>query len=163
MLLLTSSVERTPVCAFRYIKICAMNQETFDALKLIIAVFGGGVVAAVIAHCLAIRRDERRDREQRKREFRGYLAELRSRVERIPHTPDKVPELFGNYTSLIHAFHRERAKVTGDFLPVTDFIRLSEHLGRLRYEAITQDPNKRNPRDVIAEAIDALIKFTDAA
>jgi hypothetical protein len=140
-----------------------MCQEYCDALKLVVAVLGGGIVAAIIAHCLAIRREETRDREQRKREFRGYLAELRSRVERIPHTPDKVPELFDSYTSLIHQFHRERAKVTGDFLPVADFIKLSERLGRLRYEAITQDPQKRNPRDVIAEAIDSLIEFTDAA
>jgi hypothetical protein len=138
-----------------------MCEEIMEVIKIISAALFGGLVAAVLAHWLTIRCDEMRDREQRKREFRGYLAELRSRVERIPHTPEKVPELFSSYSSLIHAFHRERAKVTGDFLPVTEFIRLSEHLGRLRYEAIAQDPKKRNPRDVIAEAIDALIKFTD--
>src|ERR1035441_7563767 len=133
----------------------------------------GVVVGGLLAHILSVQREnvareaERtRDRDHRKREFRGYLAELRSRVERISDDskdPRAIPELFSSYTSLIHQFHRERAKVTGDFLPVEEFKRLAEALGRLRWEAITQDPQKRRPRDVVAEAIDVLIRFTDAA
>jgi len=133
-----------------------------QTVTVIASVLSGGVMGAIIGAVASGYRERKRDREHRKREFRGYLAELRSRVERIPHTPDKVPELFSSYTSLIHAFHRERAKVYGDFLPLAECERLTRRLGGLRYEEITGTPNKY-PRDIIAEAIDELIRFTDAA
>ncbi len=131
-----------------------------EPIAIIVSLLGGGAMGALITWFATDRRERRRDLDQRKREFRGYLAELRSRVERIQHTPDKVPELFSSYTSLIHTFHRERAKVHGDFLPAADFDRLSRKLGGLRYEDIAKQPGK-NPRDVIAEAIDELIRFTE--
>ena len=139
-----------------------MPDDSTQMLNTVLSALTGGVTGALITAIFTGRRERRRDMEQRKREFRGYLAELRSRVERIPDTPDKVPELFSSFTSLIHQFHRERAKVHGDFTPIDEFQRLCDGLGRLRYEDISDRPEKI-PRDVIAEAIDALRTFTNTA
>jgi hypothetical protein len=131
-----------------------------EILKLTLSAFGGGVIAAFVTHWLAFYRETKRDREQRKREFRGYLAELRSRMERLPDRDDNAGEMFEEFLKLIHAFHREKAKVACDFRPTGEFRSLCDKLGRLRYHEILVNPGRREPRAVIADAIDELIEFT---
>jgi hypothetical protein len=131
-----------------------------EILKLLLSALGGGVIAAFVTHWLAFNRENKRDREQRKREFRGYLAELRSRMERLPDRDDKVGEMFEEFLKLLHTFHRERAKVACDFEPVEEFRKLCDKLGRLRYHEILVNPGRKEPRAVIADAIDELIEFT---
>ena len=120
----------------------------------------GGAAGACITWFATDRRERNRDREQRKREFRGYLGEFRSRIERESHENDAQNKLWNSYKQLVHVFHRERAKVSADFKPTYEFKRLCKNFGELRHSDYSNDPKKRVPRDVLAEALDELIEFT---
>jgi hypothetical protein len=145
-----------------------MNQT----ISSIISVLSGGTVAILagwIAHRFATKREAARDRMQRVWEFSGFLAELQSQITRVKEPSEldhlqyhsDLQALWAVYANEIHSFHRERARVDLDFQNSTDFRLLAEKLGRLRWEDVTNDNSKRNPRDVIAEAIKALVEFTD--
>jgi len=143
--------------------------------QTVISVLSGGAVAVFagwVVHRFATKREAARDRMQRIWEFSGFLAELQSRIERVREPsqktePDRLQyesdlqNLWAVYENEVHPFHRERAKVDLDFQNSTDFRLLAEGLGRLRWNEVANDESKRNPRDVIAEAIKALVEFTD--
>lgn len=60
----------------------------------------------------------------------------------------------------VSSFQSERARAREDFLPLADFDRLSAKLGGFRHEDLIGEG--KATRDIIAEAIDELIRFTNA-
>jgi hypothetical protein len=127
-----------------------------EAIKLVSAALGGGIIAACLTHYFTRRRERERDAESRKRDFRAFLSRWRSELERIPEP--QVAEIIKHYKTTVHEFHAAKGRVRGDFLPVAEFDRLSGHLGGFRDSEITNSTKKT--RDIIAEAIDELIRFT---
>ena len=130
-----------------------------EAFKLLGAALGGGIIAACLNHYFTRRRERDRDADSRKRDFRAFLSRWRSELERIPE--HQVPEIVEHHSAMVHKFHEAQARVRGDFQPVTEFDRLSARLGGLRYNEITSGEKKT--RDIIAEALDEFIRFTNTA
>jgi len=130
-----------------------------EALKLVGAALGGGIIAACLTHHFTRRRERERDSESRKRDFRAFLSRWRSELERIPE--HQVAEIIKHYHDTVHEFHEAKGRVRGDFLPVAEFDRLSAGLGGFRDAEITNTAKKT--RDIIAEAIDEFIRFANAA
>ena len=137
-----------------------IHQVRNETFRLIVATLGGGCVAAFLSNWLTVRRERGRDRDQRMREFRGYLAEVESRIERFSDDlkdPDAVKKMWDGYVNLVHMFHRERAKVMTDFQPAPEFDGLCETFGRLQHKHVTE---AGKPRDVLAESLKSLTAFT---
>jgi hypothetical protein len=130
-----------------------------EVLKLVSAALGGGIIAAFLTHHLTRRRERERDSDNRKREFRAFLRGWCSELERIPE--HHVPEILKHYRVTVDGLHEAKGLVRGDFLPVEEFDRLSARLGGFRHDDLTNDA--KETRDIIAEAIDEFVQFTNAA
>src|SRR5467141_1090164 len=79
-----------------------------------------------LTHRFSTARDRERERERRQREFLGFLYGWRSELERI--APTRHDEIWQHYSTKVSAFHNERGKVRGDFLPQAQFQKLTEKL-----------------------------------
>jgi hypothetical protein len=120
----------------------------FDLLKFV----SGGLVGSFIGSYLAHRFTFHRDRDNRLRNFRGFLEEWRAIVEQT--NTDDIPR---HYFEHVRSFRREAERVRGDFGDQSEFSRLVVALGHMTPEAI-RAPGKPS-RDILAERIDAFLLF----
>lgn len=121
------------------------------------AIFGivGVLVGGLIGHWLAGIRDS----AARKRAFIGFLEKWKAEIS----TPDRGPTTIGvsihpaikTYDTKVGTFREQVELVRGVFSDGQTFNTLTVRLGNLK----TEDWDKKNPRDVICEAIDALLEF----
>jgi len=121
----------------------------------ILALFGGGGVGGFLGAWLGHFFTERRDRENRKRNFRGFLAEWRAIAEQtdtrdIPH----------QYFEHVRLFRREAERVRGDFSDTEGFSRHVIALGHMTPKAIQGDGSKQS-RALLADTIQAFLDFTN--
>jgi hypothetical protein len=132
-----------------------------EFIPTFITAIGGifaGFTGAFFINFYTRRRELERESEARRREFRVFLYKWRSQLQRIDHR--ETDAIWRHYLGQVDECYAQMARVRTDYKPFGVFLGMAERLGGLRFEEITQNPNKKNPRDVIAEAIDALIKFT---
>jgi len=137
----------------------ACNLQSVNMTAAFITAIGGifaGFTGAFFIHFFTRRRELERESEARRRDFRVFLYRWRSQLQRIPHTDTTA--IWKHYLGMVDECYAQMAKVRTDY--TRPFLTMADRLGGLRFEEITQNPDKKNPRDVIAEAIDALIKFT---
>jgi len=136
-----------------------MSYNRYHMTAAFITAIGGifaGFTGAFFIHFFTRRRELERESEARRREFRVFLYKWRSQLQRIDHRDTKA--IWEHYLGSVDECYAQIARVRTDYAP--SFLEMAARLGGLRFEEITQNPDKKNPRDVIAEAIDALIRFT---
>ena len=121
----------------------------------ILAVFGGAGVGGFLGAYLGHYFTERRDRKNRKRNFRGFLAEWRAIVEQTT-APEAIPP---HYFEHVRAFRREAERVRGDFADDNAFSERVIALGHMIPDAIRGDATKQS-RDILADEIDRFLNFT---
>jgi hypothetical protein len=117
-----------------------------------------GFTGAFFIHFFTRRRELERESEARRREFRVFLYKWRSQLQRIDHRDTKA--IWQHYLGSVDECYAQIARVRTDY--AKSFLEMAARLGGLRFEEITQHPDNKNPRDVIAEAIDALIKYRES-
>lgn len=129
-----------------------MNLELQGALIGIIGV----LVGALLAHRLTIGRD----RDTRRRDFNSFLSRWRSEIDaRWSNGAFEVDD--GGVKAFevgLHQFFAEAKRVQGDFSSRNDFDGLVVKLGSLK---VGQLQGQKKAREIIFEALDALIRFTE--
>jgi len=141
-----------------------MTTETIIG-NIISGIVGGGTVA-VVTHFLTKDREKQRDlsaadsaNRRRKQEFLGFLKQWRMKIH-LQRTTN--PTTVGvnvhdaAYRDGVADFEREVMRVRDVFLDSKKFDFLTKRLGSLKPD---DWKDKNNPRDVICEAIDELVKF----
>jgi len=124
-----------------------------DAILLdLLKIAGGGLVGSFAGSFLAHRFTLCRDRENRQRNFRGFLEEWRAIVEQT--NTDDIP---GHYFEHVRLFRREAERVRGDFKDQSTFSDLVRALGHMAPQTIRN--SQRPSRDILAESIDAFLAF----
>lgn len=124
----------------------------------ILALFGGGGVGGFLGAYLGHYFTEGRDRKNRRRNFRGFLAEWRAIVEQTT-APGAIPS---HYFEHVRSFRREAERVRGDFPDDEAFSERVIALGHMTPDAIRGDGSKQS-RDILADEIDRFLKFTHDA
>jgi len=146
-----------------------MSTETI--VGNIISGIVGGLAVALAQHFLTKDREKNRDRqaaeraaseakEKRRLEFLGFLKKWRTEIfspsdEKIGGWRDLSFASVSAFQNKLSSFNSESVLVQNDFPDRQRFDSLTERIAGLKSE----DWNKKQPREVICEAIDALIKF----
>ena len=105
-----------------------MPEITFyDILKILSGGFLGGLIGSYLNHKFTAPRD----RENRKREFKGFLEERRAIIEPIPTT-----DIVRHYFEHARNFRREAERVRGDFNDKAAFSGHVKALGHMTPEVI---------------------------
>jgi hypothetical protein len=125
-----------------------------DVLKVVIGGLIGGILGSFLAHWFT----SIRDRNIRKWNFRGFLAEWRAFVEQTTE-PGAIPS---HYFEHVRAFRREAEGVRGDFGDDNAFSERVIALGHMTPNAIRGDGTKQS-RDILADEIDRFLNFTHQA
>src|SRR5439155_5026137 len=99
-------------------------------------------------------------KEDRQRTFRAFVQQWLAEIVRTPEH-DRT-KLWSDYSSKSALFAAEASKVQGDFAPVDEFRKACDRLAGFRQHEVTQDPQQKKARDIIADAIRDVIRFTDA-
>jgi hypothetical protein len=126
------------------------------ALKFLLTVAASSVLGAFIANAFAKRREQARDADGRRRQFRAFLSQWHAEFLRIPHTNSDM--LWDHYTLRVPSFQGEAERCKGDFIPDSEFRSLCSSVAEMRYADIFEV--NREPRDVIVEALRALMALT---
>jgi hypothetical protein len=117
-----------------------------DAVPAIISGFVG-IGIGWMGHALAVRRD----RENRKRAFRAFIAQWRSKIE-------NSPNIGGHFIEFIHLFRGECAKVGNDFSRRSQFQELVTAVSTLDRTQVEE-----GDQTLLGARLDAILKFTNNA
>jgi hypothetical protein len=127
----------------------------FDPVTFIGGVLGGGAFGSIITLFVA----GRRDKKGRRRNFIAFLEEWKQEFSLPGSEVDPLgrpaPLALSRYLLKLPDFRREAAKSRDVFADTKTFDSLCDRLGGLKAE----DWQKRQPREIILEAIDALLEF----
>jgi len=128
-----------------------MSQTTIINILAVLAAAGvGGFLGAYLADYFT----ERRDRKNRKRNFRGFLAEWRAIVEQTT----RRGAISTHYFEHVRAFRKEAERVRGDFADEEAFSERVQALGHMTPNELEGDPSKES-RDILADEIEKFLNF----
>jgi hypothetical protein len=129
--------------------------ESIAIIAIIAGILFGGATGSIITACVT----NCRDKKKRRRAFIGFLEKWKADIL----TPNRGPTEISTKTNPVILIYdarlgdfREQVAIVRDIFSGTqEFEVLTNRLGSLK----TEDWNKKNPRDVICGAIDALLEF----
>lgn len=139
------------------------SNNAFENLILVCATCHAKITGGVISEEAVRQKKRQLEVHTSKRndhgDFRGFLARWKAKITAPSRGPEVVRCVVDGaitaYDDGLPDFHDWVERVREDFKGCQTFERLTSKLGSLKRE----DWQKRQPRDVITEAIDELIKF----
>lgn len=138
------------------------NQILLEAIKLSLAGIIGGLIGARANDKLTRRREQDAGRDSRKLNFRAFLARWRSEINTPQHSNRAFEVDDGGIQTFqagLHQFHAEQERVRDDYPDREKFAQL---VGRISSLKVRGMEGQKKAREIIFEAMDALIDFIKA-
>lgn len=135
-----------------------LNDIFFEAIKLVLAGIIGGLIGARANDKFTRAREKESGIAQRKRDFIAYIRQWRSEIELAERDIDKwgVNGIIKTYQLGLPSFNAGIGRVQPDFRDRKEFNELTSRINGLTAQNLQ---GQTNPRAIILEAIDALLRF----